>query len=231
MRRVLIGASIAILSARAVSAQELFDKADRETAAQLTRIVQDAESRALPTEPIVAKASLGIMMKAAPARVVTAARAEAMRLATAKEALAPSPTSAEIAAGAQALSVGVTIDALKRVRAASPREPIATPLGVLTQLVASGVTLERATSIVIDLLQRGATSVQLIALGNAVNTDIKLGGSPDNALDIRTRGLIPQIGPPGSFDFLGGDKVTVPAATTTGSPPPPPTSKPPVKKP
>lgn len=231
MRRVLIGASIAILTAQALSAQELFDKADRETAAQLNRIVADAESRALPTEPIVAKASLGIMMKAAPSRVVTAARAEATRLASAKEALAPSPSSAEIAAGAQALSVGVTVDALKRVRAASPREPIATPLGVLTQLVASGVTLERATSIVIDLVQRGATAVQLIALGNAVNTDITLGGNPDNALDIRTRGLIPQIGPPGSFGF-GGDKVTVPAAvTTTPGPPPQPPPKPPVKKP
>jgi hypothetical protein len=179
----------------AASAQQTAAAPDGEIAAQLQRIVADAASRGLPTAPIVAKAARGVMMKVPTARVIAAAQAVAARLDQARTVLAPSPIDADIMAGEDALSFGVSTTALKQVRAVSPRRSVAVPVGVLAQLVANHVSQQRATNIVIDLMRRGASSEQLVALGNDVNGDIALGGSPDNALDIRVRGLVPLLGP------------------------------------
>lgn len=208
---VLAGTIAIVMPAQA---QDAFSKVDRATASQLRRIVDQAEARGLPTEPIVAKANLGATMRAPAARIVAAAEAVESRLEQARDALAPSPSPVDIVAGEDALSVGVSAASLKRVRAASPRQSVAVPLGVLAQLVVNRVDLERATDIVINLIARGATNTQFVALGNDVRNDIALGGNPDAALDIRLRGLAPLLGAP----QLGGDKATVPAATTTPGP-------------
>lgn len=170
--------------------------ADRETAVQLTRIVDSARTLGLPTDPIVAKIRRGALLRTPPERIVVVARAVATRLAEARVALAPAPTAAEIAAGADALSVaGVTSDALRAVRSARPDKPVAVPIGVLTQLVASGVPAKRATEIVTDLIKRGANNVQLVALGNDVDFDIGRGARATAALDVRLRGLTAVLAP------------------------------------
>jgi hypothetical protein len=191
-------AAVCALAAARARAQEPAPSPDREIALQLQHIVADAQSRGLPTEPIVAKAARGAMMKVPAARVIAAAQAVAARLEQARAVLAPSPIDADIMAGEDALSFGVSPNALKQIRAVSPRESVAVPVGVLTQLVVNRVSQQRATNIVIDLMRRGASSKQLVALGNDVNGDIALGGRPDNALDIRVRGLMPHLGPPGA---------------------------------
>jgi hypothetical protein len=231
MTRILYSFLIAAaIAARAVGAQETFEGIDRAAAVQLGRIVQEVADRGLPSEPIVAMARHGVQMKVPSPRIVTAARAVATRLAQARDALTPSaPTEADIRAGENALSAGVSAGVLRRIRAESPHDPVVIPLGVVAQLVANHVSEGRAASMVIELMKRQATPEQIASYGNNVSGDIALGSTPDVAADIRLRGLIPQIGPPGSFGFPGGDKVTVPAATT--GPPPPPPGKPPVKKP
>lgn len=185
-------------AARTSSAQDSVSQlaADRETAVQLTRIVDSARALGLPTDPIVAKIRRGALLRTPPERIVVVARAVATRLAEARVALAPAPTPAEIAAGADALSVaGVTSDALRAVRSARPDKPVAVPIGVLTQLVASGVPARRATEIVTDLIKRGANNVQLVALGNDVDFDIGRGARATAALDVRLRGLTAVLAP------------------------------------
>jgi hypothetical protein len=196
--RKLIVAALIFAGQRHALAQEKFPGVDRETSAQLQRIVTDVTARGLPVEPIIAKVQQAITMKAPASRMLAAAEAVARRLEQAREALAPALTEGDIVAGADALSVGVTPKSVHRVRVASPRDPVAVPLGVLAQLVANHVSQDRATDMVIGLLTRGVSNAQLASLGNDVNGDISRGGNPDDAFDIRVRGLVPLLGSPSS---------------------------------
>jgi hypothetical protein len=173
-----------------------FLSGDHETAARVMRIVESARNQGLPIDPIIAKAQQGVLFRSPPDRIVAAALAVARRLETARTALAPSPTPGDIAAGENALSIqGVSTDALRAVRAVSPTRPVAVPIGVLAQLVASGVSSPQATTIVTDLMRRGATNVQLVALGSDVNSDVAAGARADAALGVRLNGLTPFLSP------------------------------------
>jgi hypothetical protein len=144
-----------------------------------------------------------VLFHSPPERIVTAAQSVVARLEEARVALAPRPTQSDIAAGENALGVdGVTKTALQAVRATSPNRPVAVPLGLLAQLVASKVPLPRATKIVTDLIKRGATDAQLLALGNDVNADVVHGARAMASLDVRLQGLNAVLAP------LGGTATT-----------------------
>src|SRR4029079_1402229 len=84
----------------------------------------------------------------------------------------------------------------QRISAASPKQPIAVPLGVLTQLVADGVPPKRAGELLTKLLRLGATPTQIADLGNTVNADVKLAGYKGlDALNARYNNLIPRLAP------------------------------------
>src|SRR6185437_16254618 len=132
MRRVVCSVAVVAVAACAspLRAQEsmAFLGGDHETATQVARIVESARSHGLPTDPIIAKAQQGALFHSAPARIVSAAKAVARRLESARTALAPSPTPADIAAGENALSIeGVSTKELRAVRAVSPNRPVAVP--------------------------------------------------------------------------------------------------------
>jgi hypothetical protein len=179
-----------------------------EASAQLEKIVGATKQKGLPTDPILAKVRYGVVYHAEPMRIVAAARAVASRLEVARDALSPHPTDLDIVAGEDALgsavgtaehpSMETVVDALRAVRAASPNQPVAVPLGVLSQLLVSGVPVKRATATVTDLIKRGVTPKQLVAFGNDVNSDVVGGARATNALDIRTRGLNAVLPPPGA---------------------------------
>jgi hypothetical protein len=198
MRRAAWVLSLLVGVAKLLPAQDSLplSSIDREIASRLTRIVDSARAQGLPTTPIITKISQGVLFHAAPERIVTAAQSVAMRLEDARIALAPKPTAADIIAGGDALSVaGVTKSALQAVRSKSPNRPLAVPLAVLAQLVASGVPATRATEIVTELLKRGASDVQLVALGNDVNSDVGHGARAIASLDVRLRGLTAVLAP------------------------------------
>ncbi|MFI5230142.1 MAG: hypothetical protein ACHQWU_13800 [Gemmatimonadales bacterium] len=186
---------------------------DSASAAQVSRIVAEAQSRGLPAERIVAKVKRGLLIRTPSPRIVAAAQAVADRLEVARAALAPSPGPADILAGEDALSVGVRVDALKRLRAASPNQSIAVPLGLLTQLVASGESEKRATAMVTELVRRGATSSQLIALGNNVNADVGRGARVDESFDARIDGLTAVLAPGATGSATAAALPTTPSGT------------------
>jgi hypothetical protein len=190
--------------------------ADSAAAAQIARIVDDTKAQGLPIDPIVAIVNRGVLLHMPPQRLLVAARAVSTRLAKARTALQPKPTSADIAAGGDALAVGVTEQSLRVIRAASPDRPVAVPLGVLTQLVAGGVTHARATDIVTKLIRAGATNVQLVALGNDVNSDVAMGNRADASLDVRLQKLTPLLAPLGAHAADAAQGVTL----TNGATPP-----------
>jgi len=198
MRRIALLVCSIIGPAHVAWAQDSLPLAniDREIASRLTGIVDSARARGLPTAPIIAKISQGVLLHATPDRIVTAAQSVATRLDDARTALAPKPTAADIVAGGDALSVtGVTKTALEAVRSTSPSKPVAVPLGLLAQLVASGVPATRATKIVTELVKRGASNAQLVALGNDVNSDVGHGARANASLDVRLRGLTAVLAP------------------------------------
>ncbi|MGH7670808.1 MAG: hypothetical protein ACRENQ_15085, partial [Gemmatimonadaceae bacterium] len=142
---------------------------DSATTAQVNTIVQRAGAAGLPVEPIVAKVRLGALRHAPAATIVAAAAAVADRLRVARGLLGPLATPADLAAGADALSAGVTPDAVREIHAAAGTAAVAVPLGVLAELTASGVSAARAATIITTLIRRGAPAQQLVALGNDVN--------------------------------------------------------------
>lgn len=158
--------------------------------------LRSASSRGLPADPFMSKALEGVAKKASTKSIRAAMAALEKRMRAANAALAPTPDVDELAAGADALSVGVSEKALRQLRATAPGRSIAVELGVLTELVARGVPAKQATKAVLDLMARGATGVQLTALGRDVQGDVAAGLKPDVALDLRGRNVLSLLPPP-----------------------------------
>jgi hypothetical protein len=159
------------------------------------REVSSARSIGLPIGLLIAKANEGIAKRATPKRITEAVVALGKRLQVAREQLAPNPSEDEISAGADALYVGVPARMLKKMRAEWPDRSLALPLGVLTELVAKGLPPDRAARTVADLMARGASNVQLVALAQSVQGDVAAGWAPEAALDLRARGVMSLLPP------------------------------------
>jgi hypothetical protein len=207
------------LGAQDARSARLDGKLDGETQAVVLRALDSARTRGLPVEPLVDKALEGATKRAAGPRIQAAVEMLMQRLETARDALAPNPGPRDIAAGADALAYGATREALVTMRAIRPNESIAVPLGVLTQLVASGVPVARATRVVADLLRRGARDEQLIALNNDVRTFVAAGASPQAALDVRMRGLNAVLPPGGAPGVVTGDNASPTGLSGAGKKP------------
>lgn len=191
-------ALVALSGARAGAQQEsplslIRDDATRSVVVEQLSL---AKARGLPTEPLMSKALEGVAKKASSSSIRAAMNALQKRLRRANELLAPSPTVDELAAGADALSVGVPEKTLKQMRQAAPRRSIAVELGVLTELVARNVPPKRASAMILDLMARGATSAQFTELNSRVQSDVAAGLTPEAALDRHGRGIMSLLPPP-----------------------------------
>jgi hypothetical protein len=164
---------------------------DSATTAAIAPIV--AQARANEVNLLYVKAREGQVMRAPLAAITTAVRALADRLHSANDALAPSPSEQELRAAVDAIKAGVPAETLRAMRKAGRDESLAVPLGVLTQLVVSGVPVEKASMRVVDLLQRGAVPKNFIALNERVQQDVAAGRRPDEALDLRLKGITPTL--------------------------------------
>jgi hypothetical protein len=126
--------------------------------------------------------------------------------------LAPHPDSTDITAGENALGAGVSTKSLQEIRKVSPNKPVAVPVGVLAQLVASNVPEKKAAKYVTDLIKRGATVDQLATLGNQVNADVSVGDAATSALELRMNRLNAVLGVPGA----NGDAAAIPSSLQSG---------------
>jgi hypothetical protein len=221
MRSLILGSVLVTAMVGVASAQDTtaIIAGDRAASAELSKIIEGARTKGLPVEPILSKIAYAVNIAHAPGpRIVAAARATAARLEEARDALAPNPTSNDIDAGGKALSANVSKKSLQDVRKASGNRPVAVPLGVLTQLVTNKVDEAKATKYVTDLIRRGATTEQLVALGNDVNSDVVLGTKANNSMDLRATHLTAVLGVPGGTAAAAVDQGFQ-AGTSSPTPP------------
>lgn len=195
-----LGAAAAVVVAPTLHAQdaavpvstgatlELIDDAAVRLA--LRTLITDAAANGLPTGPLVTKVREGVAKHAEPERIRSATSLLAQRLAVAATALAPTRSSEELAAGADALQAGVPSGTLRSMRRDWPSKPLTIPLGVLAEMVASGVPHASASRRVHELLAKGATPGQLASLGTSVRADIAAGLAPDDAMELRSKGVL-----------------------------------------
>lgn len=215
MRRAVLLAALALCALSSVGAAQqvafaaaAVSELDSATRAAVIRELGRAQTRGLPVQPLVAKVREGQIKRAAPARIRLAVAILAARLDSARSAIGPGSNAAEIVAGADALAAGVDPASLRAVRDASGSRDVSAPLGALAQLVASGVPVRRATHMIVELLKRDAGPHELLAFGNAVETDVGAGVPAEESAVFRLRAIESQG--VGTFD-----RQTV----TTGAPP------------
>jgi hypothetical protein len=167
-------------------------------------VLGSASARGLPTDPLLSKALEGVAKKASANSIRDAMNALEKRMRRANDLLAPDPTVDELAAGADALYVGVPEKTLRQMRALAPRRSIALELGVLTELVARKVPAREASKMVLDLMARNATGTQLTALSGAVQSDVAAGLRPEVALEVHGRATLSLLPPPAPVSAANG---------------------------
>lgn len=220
LRRSILAALLLATTSAAAAAQvipaethqRLQRSLDAETYRAVAVVFDSARVRGLPVQPLVNRALQATLHRTPGPRVQAAVAKLADRLAIAKAALGAGSSDAEIAAGANALAVGVPTRTLAQIRDLSPGKPVTVPLGVLTELVARRVAVGAASQMVVALMRNGATPAQLVSLSDDVAHDADAGIDPGAALDIRTRGVL------GTLERAVGDEVrlTMPGTATGG---------------
>ncbi len=209
-RGIAIGATLLALAPVAAFAQDarLAARLDARTATAVTRVVDSARARSLPTEPLVQKALQGAAKRAPSDRVLAAVRELLAELGTARASLGVRATEAELVAGAGALHAGVPAPTLARVRALRAGQSVTVALGTLADLVARGVPVEAAVSAVLALVERRASDADFLEFNKQVGSDIAAGAPPSVAARVRSGG-------PGSS---GARPATVPSRPDNAAP-------------
>jgi hypothetical protein len=203
----LAAVAIALLGARTANAQSV-SALDSATEAAIAPVIAQARAARLPLNPLYAKAREGQVQHIAVPRIETAVRTLLERLRTANDALAPDASEQELIAAADAIKNGVPAETLRAMRKAGKDGSLAVPIGVLTSLVVRGVPVERASMQIVDLLQRGAVANNFIALEERVRQDVLAGRRPDESLDLRLKGIIPNLPQSATADGLGVQAAT-----------------------
>jgi hypothetical protein len=200
-------AAVAMLGARAALGQAI-TPLDSATDAAIAPIVAQARAAKLPVSPLYAKAREGQVQRVPVPKIEGAVRTLLERLRSANEALAPDASEQELTAAADAIKNGVPVTTLTAMRKAGRDGSLAVPIGVLTQLVVRGVPVERASMQIVDLLQRGAVARNFIALEESVRQDVLAGRRPDESLDLRLKGIIPNLPQSATADGAGIQAAT-----------------------
>ena len=129
-----------------------------------------------------------------------------------------SPPTEELIAGADAIAAGAGESSLRTLRAATTN-PIAAPIGTLAQLVASGVTPQRATEMIVSLIRKNASPAVVLALGNLVEADVASGLRAEESAIFRLRGIEGSLGFGDKADADCADNGLANRRHTSGKPP------------
>lgn len=179
---------------------------DPRTRAAVVALIDSARDAGIPTDPLVLRALEGASKRAEGRVIITAVRNYMKDLSTARSALGPASSDAEILAGASALRSGISVRELEKVRAARAGVRVATAVGVMGDLVSHGVASDTATALIADLVRLGALDDQLVALQREIVLSVAGGTPAGTAAVLHGQGLEQQLAanlPPGSGGASG----------------------------
>ena len=190
----LVVVSFGPLGTAGAQDSRLGTKLPRETALEVSRLIDSARALALPTDPLVGVALEGANRRANADRIVRAVREYIGALRSARDALGDGASDAEVVSGAGAVLSGVNASVLRALRAARPREALTVPLVVLADLVARGVPSDTASRAVYVAARAGARDADFTLLRHYIEQDISAGASPAAATSLRLRN-VPGVTP------------------------------------
>jgi hypothetical protein len=176
---------------RVTAETRLAARLDAGTRQAVVAIVDSAQRRRVPVEPLVDKALEGASKRAQPEQIVRAVRALATSLERSRAILGPDASEADVVAGASALRQGVSPELLRRLRDQRQRREMTVALGVLTELAARGAPADSVARALVALTGAGASDAVLAEFGRDVESDIASGiASPVNAVTSRTESFL-----------------------------------------
>lgn len=213
VRTLLLGAGL--LASSAWTAQDipgsrsdprLDARLDPRTRAAVVALIDSARASGIPTDPLILRALEGASKRADGRVIITAVRNYMKDLSTARSALGPASSDAEILAGASALRAGISVRELEKVRAVRAGVRVATAVGVMGDLVSHGVASDTASALIADLVRLGVGDDQLVALQREIVLSVAGGTPAGTAAVLHGQGLEQQLAaslPPGSGGASG----------------------------
>ena len=183
---------------------------DARTRDAVSAIVDSALKDGVPTEALIDRALEGASKRAEGSLIVSAVRSFARDLRSARIALGPASSNAEVVAGAHALRSGVKVQELERLRQVRSGQRYALALDVMTFIINRGVPSDTASSVIVGLVLASATDEQISGLRVDVEHDIA-GGVPPG-LAVSSRG----VGVERAVLAMGGDGGAPGAALPSG---------------
>jgi hypothetical protein len=192
-RGILTLAVLTVVAPAAIDAQETARERAREALPapvfrELDALAAEAVQDGIPEELLFNKALEGVAKRVPTAQLGPAIQAYAGRLQQARRAFGPSPVPAPLlVAGADALQRGVGLDALRRLGESQTRSPMA--VLVLAELVESGVSMDRALSLVRESMQRRAREQDMLGMAERVRRLMRQGYSAQEAAEQVRRAL------------------------------------------
>jgi hypothetical protein len=181
----VLGLALAMAPLAAQARDPRLERLDPAVRPVVAALIDSVRAAGLPPEPLVQRALEGTSKHAAADRIVAAVRRLAQQLGTARTALGARTSDPELDAGAAALSAGARPADLAALRARRPRQSLIVPLGVLADLVASGVPADTAAAAVLALAATSADE-EYLAFRRNVERDIALGAPPAAAAAVRS---------------------------------------------
>ena len=211
LRRALVLCGLLFVSVlRAQSASDM----DRAAEQRIDAIVRDFDRRGLPTDLLRAKIAEGTAKGATPTRIADAVALLASRVDSVARLLAPAVSAAELHAGAEALSLGISAPSLRTLRQAAGQRSAEPYFLFVIRLVRRGVTQDQAVRAARALIDRQVASSTLLALADDLARDVASGVSPDAALNDRMTRLVGGFGPAATTAGFGPTS----AGSTTSKP-------------
>jgi hypothetical protein len=152
-------------------------------AREVQRIAADAAGQGVPPGPLADKAIEGWAKHVPPARIVSAVRLFAGRMAEAGAAVRSAgiqnPSGGVIAAAAEAMGGGLKAEEIRMVvRAAGAAEEASPGLSVAASLAAQGIGSKQAVTIVVDAMEHRRPMSQLLDLPSVARSMHDRGMSP-----------------------------------------------------
>ncbi len=211
LRRALVLCGLLFVSVlRAQSTSDM----DRAAEQRIDAIVRDFDRRGLPTDLLRAKIAEGTAKGATPTRIADAVALLASRVDSVARLLAPAVSAAELHAGAEALSLGISAPSLRTLRQAAGQHSAEPYFLFVIRLVRRGVTQDQAVRAARALIDRQVASSTLLALADDLARDVASGVSPDAALNDRMTRLVGGFGPAATTAGFGPTS----AGSTTSKP-------------